>query len=232
MLYLDCSCPNLSLGIFLEFCDFRSIFRASKQFLVFTGIVFALKINSEILKNYPFLYGPSPWARPSPSRPNHQARKAHWPPWPGRAVAMAGATPWRARHARPHPAPYKGLAPWPLCALADPRHLSTPAQHRCPSCRKLGIELDRCSRRFVASIYLLGKRALPGDPRRRAASRELLPVPGGLLVCCRSLKPDRLNQAVRRRPRFRTFPFFPPLVSTSTCSSWAPLPISCLTHAP
>jgi hypothetical protein len=145
---------------------------------------------------------------------------------------MAGAAPWRVCHARLHHAPYKGLAPWPPCALADPCRLATPAQHYRPSCRKPGIELDRCSRRFVASIYLLGKRAPPGDPRRRGASRELLPVPGRLLVRCRSLKPDRLNQAVRRRPRFKTFPFFLPLVSTSIRSSWAPLPIPCLTHAP
>jgi hypothetical protein len=38
---LDCWCSNPSLGIFWNFCDFRSIFRDFKQFLVFTGIVFA-----------------------------------------------------------------------------------------------------------------------------------------------------------------------------------------------
>jgi hypothetical protein len=57
---LDCSCPNLALGIFSGFfCDFRSIFRAFKQFLDFSGIVFALKIN--LKKNKQTL---SNWAEP------------------------------------------------------------------------------------------------------------------------------------------------------------------------
>jgi hypothetical protein len=46
------------------FCDFQSIFRAFKQFLDFSGIVFALKINSK-KQNLSFPNGPSPKSQPA-----------------------------------------------------------------------------------------------------------------------------------------------------------------------
>jgi hypothetical protein len=64
ILYLDCSCPNVSLGIFPETFG---IFRAFKTISTFSEIVFALKINlkKQILS---FWIGPSPKARPYPVR--------------------------------------------------------------------------------------------------------------------------------------------------------------------
>jgi hypothetical protein len=46
MLYLDCSCLNLSLGISWNFCDFLSIFSAFNELLEFLWNSFILKIYS------------------------------------------------------------------------------------------------------------------------------------------------------------------------------------------
>jgi hypothetical protein len=55
---LDCSYPNICLGIFLDFWDFLSIFRALKHFPELRGIVFTLKIFSENNKeNYSYSFG-------------------------------------------------------------------------------------------------------------------------------------------------------------------------------
>jgi hypothetical protein len=57
-----------------KFCDFRSIFRAFRQFLVFAGIVFALKIISENKRNSSFPPGPSPKVLPAPALAQPSAR--------------------------------------------------------------------------------------------------------------------------------------------------------------
>jgi hypothetical protein len=44
MFYLDCSCSNLSMGIFLEFLGFSDYFSCFKVFSeLFSGITYALK---------------------------------------------------------------------------------------------------------------------------------------------------------------------------------------------
>jgi hypothetical protein len=45
ILYLDCSCPNLSPGIFLKFLWNSEYFLCLKTVFRFSGIVSALKIN-------------------------------------------------------------------------------------------------------------------------------------------------------------------------------------------
>jgi hypothetical protein len=72
------------------FCDFRSIFRDFKQFLDFSGIVFALKINSK--KTLSFPNGPSPKARPVSTRPGLGPRG----PIGGEPRQAAAALPGRA----------------------------------------------------------------------------------------------------------------------------------------
>jgi hypothetical protein len=58
---LDCSCPEVSLGIFLKF----SIFGALKQLLDLSGIVCALKINFGKIKKTNSIM--SIWAEPEGS---------------------------------------------------------------------------------------------------------------------------------------------------------------------
>jgi hypothetical protein len=110
ILYLVCSCLNLALGILLELLWFSGIFRAFKQFLVYTGIVFALKINSGIKKSYPFLPGRA--RTPDPLQPNGQAAKAQPSPATRATLSRAqaghgsvAADLWRSCQAARSPAP-------------------------------------------------------------------------------------------------------------------------------
>jgi hypothetical protein len=80
--------------------------------------------------------------RPDPVHPSPAARPARpigHPGEAGRAMAMAAAAPWRAHHAKPHPAPYKvasALAtacpsrPAPPCPTQARRHRSGPGAVR------------------------------------------------------------------------------------------------------
>jgi hypothetical protein len=68
MLYLDCSCLNLSLEFFRKFCDFSSIFRAFKTISTFSGIFSGNKNKFEKRKTYP--NGPH-----RPRWPSRQARQ-------------------------------------------------------------------------------------------------------------------------------------------------------------
>jgi hypothetical protein len=59
-----------------KFCDFRSIFRAFKQFLDVFWNCFRIKNKFEKKQqNLSYQIGPSPWARPNPLRPSRLARR-------------------------------------------------------------------------------------------------------------------------------------------------------------
>jgi hypothetical protein len=95
---------------------FRSIFRAFKQFLGFSGIVFALKINSKKRKKT-YLPGKGRARRPDPLQPGRQARQG-----PSAEAAMAAAASgW------PRARPYKkgghlrALRPSPCAPPPEPR---------------------------------------------------------------------------------------------------------------
>jgi hypothetical protein len=111
MLYLDCSCLNLSLRIFPGiFVIFSSIFHAFKTISAFSGIVSGIKNKFEKNKTYPFLPGLSPKAQPAPTR----SRPKQGPSGPSRGSSLAGhglsvAPPLgvRAPHAMLRPRPYK-----------------------------------------------------------------------------------------------------------------------------
>jgi hypothetical protein len=76
MFYLDCSCLNLSLGIFLEFLWFFEYFSCSKNiFWCLLELFSHWKINSKKLCSDPL--GPlSPPAKPIGARP-HAADSSH-----------------------------------------------------------------------------------------------------------------------------------------------------------
>jgi hypothetical protein len=95
MLYLDCSCLNLALGIFLKFLEFfRIFFVALSIYLDISGSIFAQENISKKTKLYPSLPGRA--QRPDPSRPTQPVRQcgAHLGP-------VAGRCPWRARPGHP-----------------------------------------------------------------------------------------------------------------------------------
>jgi hypothetical protein len=103
MLYLDCSCLNLALGIFLKFFEiFRVFFVALSIYLDKSGFIFAQEKYFE--KNISYLTGPSPEARPSSPRPARAGLAA----WPGGAHPATGQRPTAAW---PWPPPW--LAPVP-----------------------------------------------------------------------------------------------------------------------
>jgi hypothetical protein len=92
-----------------NFCDFRSIFRAFKQFLDFSGIVFALKINSKKTKPSflgrarrpdPLRPASAPVRQPGPSKPIWAQRHGHGVPRPG-VPGHRPPPPWRARPGYP-----------------------------------------------------------------------------------------------------------------------------------
>jgi hypothetical protein len=90
MLYLDYSCLNLSLGIFLEFfVIFRVFFVALEIYLDNTGFIFAQEKyfkKKNLLSNWAEPGGPTQLAPAHPRpRPAGQARQAHRP-------AMAAAS--------------------------------------------------------------------------------------------------------------------------------------------
>jgi hypothetical protein len=111
---------------------FGVFFRAFKQFLGFSRIVFALKIISKKRKNYPTGTGRA--RRPDPLRP---ARARAGPAaWPARDPSARGrgshgaAAPGRARVAPPcAPRPYIG-GPASPSRSPLPRAASPPAQSR------------------------------------------------------------------------------------------------------
>jgi hypothetical protein len=81
---------------FWIFCDFRSIFRAFKQFLDLSGIVFALKINSK--KNILFYLGRP--RRPDPAYPGPASARETLP-----SLSLSRLHAGPARH------PYRCAAP-------------------------------------------------------------------------------------------------------------------------
>jgi hypothetical protein len=92
MLYLDCSCLNLSLGISWNFCDFLGIFRASKHFLGISWICFCTEKYFEKKRKSTLPDWAEPEARPNPlrpHRPNTPARRgpSGQRPWPGHRPA-------------------------------------------------------------------------------------------------------------------------------------------------
>jgi hypothetical protein len=93
-------------GIFWVFSVPLNIFWGFPEFILHW------KIISE--KTKPILSYPGRARRPDPVHPGPAARPARPISYLGeadRAMAMAAAAPWRAHHARLHPAPYKRLAP-------------------------------------------------------------------------------------------------------------------------
>jgi hypothetical protein len=103
-------------------CDFRSIFRAFKQFLVFTGIVFALKINSKIKKNYPFPIWAEPVGPTYLRTAQPLARQAHLSPAARAATGVSMADTAK----KPPPPVFLVCAPRnprrPYLFKAKPRH--------------------------------------------------------------------------------------------------------------
>jgi hypothetical protein len=75
--YLDCSCLNLSIGIFLKFLWFFEYFSCSKNiFWCLVELISHWKINSK--KNLSYWNGPSPKARPArPARQAHRGPTAY-----------------------------------------------------------------------------------------------------------------------------------------------------------
>jgi hypothetical protein len=205
---------------FWNFCDFRSIFCAFKQFLVFSEIVFALKINSKNLL--------SVWAEPEgPThlRPPLAARQAHlgptepdwphrpWPPW----LRTAAAAPGRARLG------LLGVHAYLRLRARAPAHLA-PATSRRPA---------RPTRRCLGP----SRRA-----RRRSMVRRLRRPPGQVEVAmrftwtwCTSSAPHRRQSTTRTPPppwaaagasAFRRRPSSarpPRPLSAPSCSPWTPL---------
>jgi hypothetical protein len=132
MLYLDFSCLNLSLGIFLEFCDFLSIFSALNELLEFLWNSFVLKMYFRKKKKKKKTILPV-WAEPvgstrlhplrtpalRPARPTKPIWPTRpWPTWPGRR---------RHRPGRARPRPYKGQ-----------RRATRPCPRSPPSLRRSG----------------------------------------------------------------------------------------------
>jgi hypothetical protein len=125
MLYLDCSCLNLSLGIFLEFCDLSSIFGAFKTISRFSGIVYGIKNKFE--KNLSNPFGPSPWARPpAPATPaaGHSRRPARGPSEHGLHQGGLAMPPPPSASVLGTP----GAAPRPI--MGDPQAPARPAPAR------------------------------------------------------------------------------------------------------
>jgi hypothetical protein len=138
MLYLDCSCLNLSLGIFLDFCDFLGIFRASKHFLGISWICSCTEKYFEKKENLPYRIVPS--QRPDPtrsartgptrqpavahlSRPSARGRGLHGRPPPLSACAPRLVVRAYKGGAEPPRAPLRALsrpAPPPPCEPAAP----------------------------------------------------------------------------------------------------------------
>jgi hypothetical protein len=174
MLYLYCSCLNLSLRIFLIFWNFSSIFRAFKIISRFYGIVFALKINSKKNKSYPFGLGrarrpdPSwsasaqPQARASPSGPDSQG-------WPGLSRHPSACVPHTPRrlpclikvHDDPRARPLFLPPPRALtppdqatgsCAAGEHPHV-VPHTSSTPSAARIGPSSSDC-RRFEPPVPL------------------------------------------------------------------------------
>jgi hypothetical protein len=123
MLYLDCSCLNLDLGIFLKFLEFfRVFFVALSIYLDNSGFIFA---QEKYFGKKHFL---STWAEPVGSTRTCPARPRQ--PKPGTAGPIRHpATGQRPTAAWPWPPPwprarpYKGRRPpacRPSCALDPP----------------------------------------------------------------------------------------------------------------
>jgi hypothetical protein len=126
---LDCSCLNLTLGIFLQFLEFfRVFFVALSIYLDNSGFIFAQEKYVE--KNISYLPGPSPWARPAPARPARvgpslarRGPSGHRPE-ADRGLAMVAALAPRA--------PIKGAPPArrPSCVLDPPPPYSQQCRRR------------------------------------------------------------------------------------------------------
>jgi hypothetical protein len=142
---LDCSCPNVSLGIFLEFLWFSEYFRAFKQFIEFIWNCFHiknnLKKNKQTLSNWVEPEGPTQ-VRASPAV---VPCGAHLRP----AQAHRLACPWRTRRRR------RPFPPW----RERPGVLGVRALFNCASCAP-------------APSYTA--RALPRRPRAVASRRPAL----------------------------------------------------------
>jgi hypothetical protein len=182
-----------------NFCDFRSIFRAFKQFLEFIWNCFRIKNNFE--KNKQTL---SNWAElegPTQVRAGPAARQAH-----------RLACPWRThRRRRPFPPMAWVLgSPWGSALLFNacpsscsrPRALR-PVRHAACACspsRRRQCQARRRRPRFAAFVDLRPEPAPPGAPGCRAASPRPLTVTSSTPEHCRPLRNEPAAMVGRRRP--------------------------------
>jgi hypothetical protein len=116
ILYLDCSCLNLALGIFLEFLEFFEYFSCFKNIFWCLLELFSQKLiseNNNKKRILSYLSGLSPKARPispphlHPAQPPTRSRPKQGPSGPSRGFSLVGhgldATPplgVRPPHAR------------------------------------------------------------------------------------------------------------------------------------
>jgi hypothetical protein len=193
-----------------NFCDFWSIFRASKHFVGFPGTVFALKSNfgkktKPILLHWAEPEGPTrisagPASRPAkahlgPAEPDRPQR-----PWPPRHGCRGW--PWLPRQAAAGIAPYKGAeprrrAPCFPCASSSPRTPTLPcAATAAEDCRS-----SHASPRFGAGEHCRSRPSPWRDSLCRAASKELSPTVEEPLERCRRMggRAGRPRPSARRR---------------------------------
>jgi hypothetical protein len=164
-----------------NFCDFRSIFRAFKQFLDFSGIVFALKKINSKKKSYPILLGravgptcsdPHPHGRATGPREAHLAKPeamadTAWPPPVLGVCATADPTPCSIKRGGRAP---RALALAPSVAARYPASsCAAPPPSRAPPPAVLTFATER----------LRVKSTPPGASLCRVVPPSLLPIAGG-----------------------------------------------------
>jgi hypothetical protein len=102
MFYLDCSCLNLSLGIFLEFLGFSDYFSCFK---VFSELFLELRMHWEIFRKKKKKTYLSDWAEPA-AQPNPPAPARSGPAAnPARPICQSEAEPAMVAAAPGNPAP-------------------------------------------------------------------------------------------------------------------------------
>jgi hypothetical protein len=164
--------------------------RAVKQFLDFSRIVFALKINSKktLLSVWAEPEGPT-HLRSALARPPSPFGLTTSPPWTRRRSWF----PWRARQGNPAPCPIKAVRPSRPRALAR-RPAPQPALCRRQATRAGAASLPSAVLDSSSWSPIGGKRAPRGAPQRRAASLPSIPV------ASRSPERRRAGRHCHRRP--------------------------------